>query len=77
MNRVQNTGITHPKPLYIGAEGLKKKAELGSCPDKKMSEWKPTVPFASHLTDPELHEAYDRRTLNGRADTTELAEATS
>jgi hypothetical protein len=63
MNRVRNTGITHPKPLYTGAEGLKKKAELDSYLDKKMAEWKATVPFASHFTDPELHEAYYRRTL--------------
>jgi hypothetical protein len=83
MNRVQNTGITHPKPLYTGAEGLKKKAELDSYLDKKMAEWKATVLFAPHFTDPELHEAYYRRTLidtvarPGRADTAELTEATS
>jgi hypothetical protein len=63
MNRVHNTGITHPKPLYTGAEGLQKKAELDRYLDKKMAEWKATVPYASHFTDPELHEAYYKRTL--------------
>jgi hypothetical protein len=63
MNRVRNTGITHPKPLYTGAEGLKKKEELDRYLDKKMAEWKATVPFASHFTDPELDSAYYKRTL--------------
>ncbi len=63
MNRVHNTGITHPKPYFSEAEGLEKKAELDAYLDKKMEEWKRTVPFASHLTDKKLHQAYYRRTL--------------
>lgn len=63
MNRVQNTGITHPKPLYTKEQSRLKKAELDRYMDKKMAEWKDTVPFASHLTEPELHQAYYRRTL--------------
>lgn len=63
MNRVRNTGITHPKPYFSEAEGLKRKAELDAYMDSKMAEWKATVPFASHFTDPDLHMAYYRRTL--------------
>ncbi|MFC9931767.1 iron-containing redox enzyme family protein [Streptomyces sp. NPDC127190] len=64
MNRVQNTGITHPKPYFADEEQSRKaKAELDAYMDKKMEEWKNTVPFASHMTDPELHEAYYKRTL--------------
>jgi pyrroloquinoline quinone (PQQ) biosynthesis protein C len=40
------------------------KAELDRYLDQKMAEWKRTVPFASHFTeDPEIHQAYYRRTL--------------
>ncbi|MCX5210086.1 hypothetical protein OG689_12405 [Kitasatospora sp. NBC_00240] len=63
MNRVHNTGITHPKPFFTEQQGLEKKAELDRYMDKKMAEWKATVPFASHMSDPELHQAYYRRTL--------------
>ncbi|MEW2165922.1 iron-containing redox enzyme family protein [Streptomyces sp. NPDC007084] len=63
MNRVQNTGIQHPKPFYNEAQSRLKKAELDRYLDKKMEEWKNSVPFASHLTEPELHQAYYRRTL--------------
>jgi hypothetical protein len=63
MNRVQNTGITHPKPYFSESEGLRRKAELDSYLDKKMAEWKQTVPFASHFTDDEINVAYYRRTL--------------
>jgi len=63
MNRVQNTGITYPKPYFSEAEGLERKAELDRYMDKKMEEWKRTVPFASHFTDKDLHDAYYRRTL--------------
>lgn len=63
MNRVHNTGITHPKPYFTEQQGRQKKAELDRYMDKKMEEWKSTVPFASHLTDPDLHQAYYRRTL--------------
>jgi pyrroloquinoline quinone (PQQ) biosynthesis protein C len=63
MNRVQNAGIDHPKPLYNEEQSRLKKAELDRYMDKKMAEWKATVPFASHLTEPELHKAYYRRTL--------------
>ncbi|MFI1799966.1 iron-containing redox enzyme family protein [Streptomyces sp. NPDC020379] len=63
MNRVQNSGIAYPKPFYNEEQSRLKKAELDSYLDKKMAEWKATVPFASHLTEPELHQAYYRRTL--------------
>jgi len=63
MNRVHNTGITYPKPYFSESEGLKKKAELDRYLDKKMEEWKRTIPFASHFTDKELNLAYYRRTL--------------
>jgi hypothetical protein len=63
MNRVRNTGIDHPKPFFTEAEGLKRKAELDAYMDKKMAEWKRTVPFASHLTDKDINRAYYRRTL--------------
>lgn len=63
MNRVHSTGITHPKPYFSDAEGLKKKAELDSYLDQKMAEWKATVPFASHFTDEDINRAYYRRTL--------------
>jgi hypothetical protein len=63
MNRVHNTGIQHPKPFFTEQQGLEKKAELDRYMDQKMAEWKATVPFASHMSDPELHQAYYRRTL--------------
>lgn len=63
MNRVHNTGITYPKPYFSEAQGLEKKAELDRYLDKKMAEWKETVPFASHFTDKDVHLAYYRRTL--------------
>jgi pyrroloquinoline quinone (PQQ) biosynthesis protein C len=63
MNRVQNTGITYPKPFYTEEQSRLKKAELDRYMDKKMAEWKDSVPFASHLSEPELHQAYYRRTL--------------
>ncbi|MFF2073350.1 iron-containing redox enzyme family protein [Kitasatospora sp. NPDC058162] len=63
MNRVQNTGITYPKPLYNEEQSRLKKAELDRYMDKKMAEWKATIPFASHLSEPDLHQAYYRRTL--------------
>ncbi len=63
MNRVRNTGITYPQPYFSESEGLQKKAELDAYLDKKMEEWRRTVPFASHFTDSELDQAYYRRTL--------------
>ena len=63
MNRVQNSGINYPKPFYDEEQSRLKKAELDRYMDKKMAEWKETVPFASHMTKPELHQAYYRRTL--------------
>lgn len=63
MNRVHNTGITHPKPYFSHEEGLRRKAELDQYLDQKMAEWKRTVPFASHLTDKSINMAYYRRTL--------------
>ncbi|MEV5959543.1 iron-containing redox enzyme family protein [Streptomyces sp. NPDC051987] len=63
MNRVHHTGITHPKPFYDAEQSRLKKAELDRYLDKKMAEWKATVPFASHLSEPSLHQAYYRRTL--------------
>jgi hypothetical protein len=63
MNRVHNTGITHPKPYFSHEEGLRRKAELDQYLDQKMAEWKRTVPFASHFTDKSINLAYYRRTL--------------
>jgi hypothetical protein len=63
MNRIRNSGITHPTCYFSEQEGLKKKAELDRYLDHKMTEWKRTVPFASHLTDKEVNLAYYRRTL--------------
>jgi hypothetical protein len=63
INRVHNTGITHPQPYFSESEGLKRKAELDEYLDMKMAEWKRTVPFASHLTDKSINMAYYRRTL--------------
>ena len=63
MNRVRNTGITYPKPYFSESEGLERKAELDRYLDKKMAEWKRTVPFASHFTDKDVDLAYYRRTL--------------
>ncbi len=63
MNRVRNSGITHPAPYFSEEEGLKRKGELDRYMDKKMAEWKRTVPFASHMTDKEINKAYYRRTL--------------
>jgi hypothetical protein len=63
MNRVRNTGIQHPAPYFSEAESLERKAELDRYMDKKMAEWKDTVPYASHFTDPEVDKAYYRRTL--------------
>jgi hypothetical protein len=53
----------YPQPYFSEAEGLQKKAELDAYLDKKMEEWRRTVPFASHLTEKELDQAYYRRTL--------------
>ncbi len=63
MNRVRNTGITYPQPYFSESEGLQKKAELDAYLDRKMEEWRRTVPFASHFTDSDLDQAYYRRTL--------------
>jgi hypothetical protein len=63
VNRVHNAGITHPAPYFTEQEGLRKKAELDRYLDRKMDEWKRTVPFASHLKDSQIHMAYYRRTL--------------
>jgi hypothetical protein len=63
MNRVLNSGITHPAPYFSELEGLKKKAELDRYLDRKMELWKQTVPFASHMTEKQINMAYYRRTL--------------
>jgi hypothetical protein len=63
MNRVLNSGITHPKPYFSEQEGLKKKAEIDQYLDKKMAEWKRTVPYASHMTDKHINMSYYKRTL--------------
>ncbi len=63
MNRVHGTGIDYPKPYFSEAEGVRRKAELDAYMDQKMAEWKATVPFASHMTDKSIHNAYYRRTL--------------
>jgi hypothetical protein len=63
MNRVRNSGITHPTPFFSEQQGLQKKAELDRYIDQKMAEWKRTVPFASHFTEDKLHFAYYRRTM--------------
>jgi len=63
MNRVRNSGITHPTPYFSELEGLKKKVELDRYLDRKMEEWKRTVPFASHLKQKQINMAYYKRTL--------------
>jgi hypothetical protein len=63
MNRVRNSGIAHPHPYFSELEGQKKKAELDRYLDRKMEEWKQTVPFASHLKDKQINMPYYRRTL--------------
>ena len=63
MNRVHACGIQHPAPLFCGEESLKRKAEVDHYLDRKMAEWKRTVPFASHFTEDKVHTAYYRRTL--------------
>jgi hypothetical protein len=63
MNRVNHSGIAHPAPYFSEFEGLKRKAELDRYLDRKMEEWKRTVPFASHMREKKLNMAYYRRTL--------------
>jgi len=63
MNRVRNSGITHPTAYFSELEGLKKKVELDRYLDRKMEEWKRTVPFASHLKQKQINMAYYKRTL--------------
>lgn len=63
MNRVRRSGIEHPTPYFPDLEGLKKKAELDRYLDRKMEEWKRTVPYASHMRDKQINMAYYRRTL--------------
>jgi hypothetical protein len=63
MNRVRRSGIEHPAPYFSDLEGLKKKAELDRYLDRKMEEWKRTVPFASHMKERQINMAYYRRTL--------------
>ncbi len=63
MNRVQNSGLSVRAPYFSEQEGLRRKAELDRYLDQKMDEWKRTVPFASHMKDSQIHQAYYRRTL--------------
>ncbi len=63
MNRVRNSGIAHPAPYFSEEEGLRRKAELDRYLDRKMDEWKRTVPYASHMKDKDIDLAYYRRTL--------------
>ncbi|WDD90668.1 hypothetical protein Bsp3421_000532 (plasmid) [Burkholderia sp. FERM BP-3421] len=63
MNRVRNSGIAHPAPFFSDTEGLERKKEIDRYLDKKMEEWRQTVPFASHMKEKNIHMAYYRRTL--------------
>lgn len=62
-NRVHNTGIRHPSPFFSELEGLKRKSEIDRYLDRKMEEWKQTVPFASHMKDKTININYYKRTL--------------
>ena len=63
MNRVRNAGIAHPAPYFSEADGVAAKARLDQYLDKKMDEWRQTVPFASHMGEKNIHLPYYRRTL--------------
>lgn len=63
MNRVRHSGIQHPTPYFNEAEGLKRKAKIDRYLDKKMEEWRQTIPYASHMKDKNINMAYYRRTL--------------
>ncbi|MEZ9423323.1 iron-containing redox enzyme family protein [Vibrio lentus] len=61
MNRVSNCGMVRNKPFYSLAEGEKVRKELDAYLDKKMEEWKNTVPYASHLESKNVDSAWYRR----------------
>jgi hypothetical protein len=63
INRIRNSGISHPTPYFSELEGIKKKAELDRYLDRKMEEWKRTVPFASHMKEDQINMPYYKRTL--------------
>ena len=63
MNRVQHSGIGHPAPLFSEKESLERKAKIDRYLDKKMAEWKRSIPYASHMRDQTINMDYYRRTL--------------
>jgi hypothetical protein len=63
MNRVVNSGLQRPALYFSEAEGLEAKKKIDRYLDRKMEEWRQTVPFASHMKDKNLHLGYYRRTL--------------
>lgn len=63
MNRVRNSGITHPAPFFNESEGLERKAKIDRYLDKKMEEWHQSIPYASHMKDKHINMNYYRRTL--------------
>lgn len=63
MNRVRNSGIKHVPPFFSEAEGLKRKEKIDRYLDKKMEEWRQSVPYASHMKDKSINMNYYRRTL--------------
>lgn len=61
MNRVKNTGIEHPTPLFTLAESEKLRAKVNAYLDQKMIEWERTVPYSKHLEDKKINLAYYKR----------------
>lgn len=61
MNRVHSCGMPRPKPFYSLSEGEAVRKKLDSYLDKKMQEWKETVPYADHLESKNINSAWYRR----------------
>jgi len=64
MNRVKNTGISHPKPKSTFQQSLALKKRVDTYIDGKIKEWNETVPFAQHLNQKTLNDGwYERHTV--------------
>lgn len=64
MNRVSQCGVKHPRPLYTFEESLPLKAKVDAYLDKKIQEWKSSVPYANHLEEKKVNsEWYKRHTI--------------
>ncbi|KLU22400.1 hypothetical protein EOS_30865 [Caballeronia mineralivorans PML1(12)] len=61
MNRVTHCGIERPSPFYSLAEGAAVQAKLDQYLDKKIAEWRATVPHANHLESKKLDSKWYRR----------------